>query len=197
MKWTTVAKTVGHMGTTTPPIIQMAELTESYPFDQVASGGRMYLIANERQRLLGRALDAMYESISFPEGGEPDWKRMQSVFHRNARFVRVTPEAIDYLDMRSFQAMALEMLDRGVYTSFFENEIARRVEIFGSIAHVLSAYETKRSPEATSFLARGVNSIQLLWDGTSWRVLNLTWDEESDCNFMDIDRMFAIEEPNG
>jgi hypothetical protein len=43
-----------------------------------------------------------------------------------------------------------------VYTSFYEEEqVARRAQIFGSLAHVLSAYETKRIPDASSCLARG------------------------------------------
>ena len=90
---------------------------------------------------------------------------MKAIFLSNARFARVTPEGIDYFDLQTFQAMAAEMLDRGVYTAFFELEVARRVDIFGAVAHVVSAYESKRSPNATSCLARGVNSIQALWTG--------------------------------
>jgi hypothetical protein len=56
--------------------------------------------------------------------------------------------------------MAVEMLDRGVYISFYEEEIAPRAQTFGSLAHVLSAYETKRSPDASSCLARGSSEVQ-------------------------------------
>jgi hypothetical protein len=139
----------------------------------------------------------MYAVISFPEGGEPDWERMKIVFHSQARFTRITPEGIDYFDLQSFQAMAVEMLDRGVYTSFYEEEIARRAQIFGSLAHVLSAYQTKRSPEASSCLARGANSIQLLWEGGSWLVLSLLWDEARPGNPLDIHQLFATEVSGG
>ena len=142
---------------------------------------------------LDKTLREMYEVISFPEGGEPDWERMKTVFHSRARFTRITPEGIDYFDFQSFQAMAMEMLDRGVYTSFFEEEIARQAQIFGSLAHVLSAYETKRNPGASSCLARGVNSIQLLWTGSSWLVLSLLWDEGGPGNLLDMRRLFATE----
>jgi hypothetical protein len=142
---------------------------------------------------LDETLREMYAVISFPEGGEPDWEEMKRVFHRQARFTRITPEGIDYFDLQSFQAMAMEMLDRGVYTAFFEEEIARRMQIFGSMAHVLSAYQTKRSADAASYLARGVNSIQLLWEGSSWRVLSLLWDEALPGNPLDIDQLFATE----
>jgi hypothetical protein len=150
-----------------------------------------------RTEALDRTLREMYAVISFPEGGAPDWERMRSVFHGKARITRITPEGIDYFDLPSFQAMAMEMLDRGVYTSFFEEEIARRAKIFGSLAHVLSAYETKRSPDAARCLARGVNSIQLLWEGGSWVVLSLLWDEATSSNPLDVQELFASEVLNG
>ena len=142
---------------------------------------------------LDNTLREMYEVISFPEGGEPDWERMKIVFHPQARFTRITPEGTDYFDLQSFQAMAMEMLDRGVYTAFFEEEIARREHIFGSLAHVLSVYETKRSPAAVSCLARGVNSIQLIWMDNSWQVLSLLWDEATADHPLDIHQLFAAE----
>ena len=128
---------------------------------------------------LGTTLEAMYASISFPEGGEPDWNRINAIFHRSARLTRITPEGVDSFDLGSFRAMVMEMLDRGVYTCFYEKEIVRTVQVFGSLAHVLSAYEIKRSLEAASHLARGINSIQLLRSGSTWQVHSLLWDEES------------------
>lgn len=147
----------------------------------------------DRTQALDKTLREMYEVISFPEGGEPDWERMKTVFHPQARFTRITPEGTDYFDLQSFQAMAMEMLDRGVYTAFFEQEIARQAQIFGSLAHVLSAYETKRNPEALSCLARGVNSIQILWVGNFWQVQSLLWDEATPGNPLDMSQLFAME----
>ena len=135
----------------------------------------------------------MYETISFSEGGEPDWERMRTVFMPNARLTRITPEGVDYFDIQTFEEMAMEMLDRGVYTSFFESEVARRTELFDDLAHVLSVYETRRSPDAQSCLARGVNSIQLLWNGKVWRVLSLLWADETERSPLDVSKIFANE----
>ncbi len=122
-------------------------------------------------------LRRLYEVISFPAGGAPDWEGMRSVFSRWARITRVTPEGVDALELTSFEAMFTEMLESGVVTSFHEEELARRVEVFGSVAHVLSVYETKRSRDARSALSRGINSIQLLWNGVQWAIVSLVWDE--------------------
>ena len=120
----------------------------------------------------------LYEVISFVEGGEPDWQRMARLFSPHARITRITPEAIDYYDLRGFQEMAQELIDLGTFTSFYERETVRSVRIFGGFAHVLSAYETKQSEHASEPFARGVNSLQLIREGDGWRVLSLLWDEE-------------------
>jgi hypothetical protein len=128
---------------------------------------------------IARLLSRLYEVISFSEGGEPDWSGMSEVFSAHAHITRVTPEGTDYFDLPTFQAMAQEMLRLGAYTAFHEQEVACRVECFGNIAHVASAYETKRDPEARACLSRGINSLQLVRENDNWRVLSLCWDDEA------------------
>jgi hypothetical protein len=128
---------------------------------------------------IARLLARLYEVISFPEGGEPDWDGMTEVFSPHARITRITPEGTDYFDLTTFQAMAQELLRVGAYTAFHECEVACRVERFGNVAHVASAYETKRDPGARACLGRGVNSLQLVLENDAWRVLSLCWDEEA------------------
>ena len=150
-----------------------------------------------KYELLDQTIRSLYEVISFAEGDEPDWEEMKNVFLPNARFTRITPEGVEHFDLATFQAMAQEMLDRGMYTSFYEYEVARKADNFGSMAHVLSAYETKRNATAVGFLARGLNSIQVLWSGESWRVLSLLWDEETEKNPLDLRKIFASEVVRG
>ena len=134
-------------------------------------------IEPKKRDALETILRRLYEVISFPAGGAPDWQGMRGVFSPWARITRVTPEGVDALELGTFEAMFTEMLESGFVTSFHEEELSRRVEVFGSVAHVLSVYETKRLPEAQSALSRGINSIQLLWDGVRWAVVSLVWDE--------------------
>jgi hypothetical protein len=130
------------------------------------------------QKQINALIHALYAVISFDEGGEPDWQRMSSLFSRHARITRITPEGTDYLDVRGFQEMAKEALDLGMYTQFHEVEVQRDERRFGGLAHVLSAYETRQSREATEPFARGVNSLQLICEEGVWKVLSLFWDEE-------------------
>jgi hypothetical protein len=74
-----------------------------------------------------------------------------------------------------------EFVDRSdaevVRTGFYEKEVHRTTERFGNIAHVFSTYES-RIKENGPVIARGVNSIELFWDGERWWIASAIWDEE-------------------
>jgi hypothetical protein len=133
---------------------------------------------------------ALYEVISFDEGGEPNWERMSSLFSKHARITRITPDGTDYFDVQGFQAMAKEALDLGLYTQFHEVEVRRDERRFGGLAHVLSAYETRQSRDAKEPFARGVNSLQLILEAGGWKVLSLFWDEENTSSPLSLPALF-------
>ena len=128
---------------------------------------------------LDEVLRAFYEVISFDDGATPDWERMSGLFSEHARITRVTPEAIDYMDLGTFRSMAEELLEVGAYTSFYEYEVARRVDAYGKVIHVASTYETKISPTAQDFIERGINSLQLIREDGKWRIISLCWDDHA------------------
>ena len=57
---------------------------------------------------------------------------------------------------------------------FFEIEIGRVEERFENIAHLFSTYETHSTLDG-DVIQRGINSIQLTWDGQRWWILNIMW----------------------
>jgi len=136
-------------------------------------------------------LERLYAVISFEEGEEPDWAGFEQIFSRHARITRVTAEGTDYLDPKGFLAMVRSLLEVGAYTSFFEFEVARRVEYFGHIAQIWSVYETRRDKRAFEALGRGVNSIQLIRERDIWRVLGLLWDETHADPRLEVARVFS------
>lgn len=60
---------------------------------------------------------------------------------------------------------------------FDEREIHRVTQRFGNIAHVFSTYETRAKPGGP-ILGRGINSIELFWDGKRWWIASAIWDDE-------------------
>jgi hypothetical protein len=129
-----------------------------------------------RQPEIDELMRRFYAVISFPEGGAPDWQGMEDLFSSRARITRVTPEGVDYLDFAGFRNLAEELIEVGAFTSFFEQEVARRTDRFGNVLHMASAYLTKVAPEARDYIERGVNSLQWIREGGQWRIVSLCWD---------------------
>jgi hypothetical protein len=65
---------------------------------------------------------------------------------------------------------------------FFETELSKKTEQFGNIAHVFSTYQSKYKQTDTKPFARGINSIQLMFDGNRWWVVSIYWTGESPSN---------------
>jgi hypothetical protein len=59
-----------------------------------------------------------------------------------------------------------------------EHEIAQRVDIFGNMANVWSSYESRRTPDDPQ-VTRGINSIQLVYDGKRWWISGAQWQHET------------------
>ena len=119
----------------------------------------------------------MYDSVCFEKGQRPDWQRHTRIFAADARLVRITDEGIFEFDLQSYRENIEHMIDSGELTSFWEGELWRETRQFGEMAHVLSAYETRRSRDG-EVLNRGVNSIQLFERDGQWWVSALLWRRE-------------------
>ncbi len=55
--------------------------------------------------------------------------------------------------------------------------MTRTTERYGAIAQAFSSYASHRGEETISF-ARGINSIELFWDGSRWWIMSVFWDSE-------------------
>jgi hypothetical protein len=120
---------------------------------------------------------AVYDVISGPAGPR-DWDRFRSLCYPGARmipsgrndkgvFARVTtPE--------EYAARAQDFFTK---EGFFESALANRIEVWDHIAHVWSTYESRHAKGEKPF-ARGINSFQLLHDGSRWWILSVYWEGE-------------------
>jgi hypothetical protein len=64
-------------------------------------------------------------------------------------------------------------------TGFYEREIARHTDQFDRIAHVFSTYESRHDPADPEPFVRGINSIQLFYDGGRWWIVSIYWQHEN------------------
>ncbi len=128
-------------------------------------------------------LAALYDVISGP-AGKRDWDRFRSLFAPGARMIPTRRDAQSgeirsvMLDPEGYITRSAPFLEK---EGFFEKEIARRTERFGNILHAFSTYESRHAAGEKPF-ARGINSIQLLFDGKRWWVVTIYWQGESPDN---------------
>lgn len=126
-------------------------------------------------------LAAAYDVISGPAGQERDWDRMRSLFYPGAQLIRTAVKKEGGLSATFLTTQ--NYIDRaGSYfktNSFFEREVARRGERWGSIMQVFSTYESRHDPKDPTPFARGINSFQLFFDGTRWWIMTIYWAEET------------------
>ncbi|MGB8952350.1 MAG: hypothetical protein WCC06_06770 [Candidatus Aminicenantales bacterium] len=126
---------------------------------------------------------ALYESITFPEGKEPDWERLRALFTPDAPFIRINKDgSVDRMTTESFILSFQERMRKGSVKSFHESELFRRTQVFGQMAHVFSTYRKDINMEDPEKFVKGINSLQLFYDGKDWRIGSIVWmDERSDC----------------
>jgi hypothetical protein len=129
---------------------------------------------------IGAAVDEMYAMISGPAGPR-DWSRQANCFHPDARQIRtaIGPDGRATMTIMSLDDYAANTTPYFAANPFYEVEIGRRVELFGNIAHVWSAYEARTAPDDGTPERRGINSIQLFKDpDLGWRIVAMIWDNE-------------------
>jgi hypothetical protein len=134
----------------------------------------------EDRAAIGAVVDEMYAMISGPAGPR-DWSRQAHCFHPEARQIRT------FLDAGGRPACTIMGVDDYARDTtlffmthdFYEVEIGRRIDLFGNIAHVWSAYEARDALDAGEPERRGINSIQLFRDSErGWRIMAMIWDNE-------------------
>ena len=134
------------------------------------------------EQSIGAMIDEMYAIISGPAGPR-DWSRQANCFVPDARQIRTFVDA----DGRSGRTVlglddyARDTTPFFAANAFYEVETARRIDVFGNIAHVWSAYEARTAPDDATPERRGINSIQLFRDPDhGWRIVAMIWDNARD-----------------
>jgi hypothetical protein len=120
-------------------------------------------------------VNAFYAVITGPKGQPRQWPRDRSLYIPGVRFVSMSEEngkiRASVSNHQQYVDSSNEMLVAGGFT---EREINRVVRRYGNIAHIFSTYEYTSADEK----GRGINSIELFWDGTRWWISAASWDDE-------------------
>jgi hypothetical protein len=127
-------------------------------------------------------IEALYGMVSFGPGPEPDWEMFRDVFLENALIVfspsrtqPMRPMSVDGFiqDWKDFFRDA-ELEDKG----FYETIAAMEVTEFGGLAHAFVIFQPRVGSAEPSRPVRGLDSIELAWDGERWWIASITTDFE-------------------
>jgi hypothetical protein len=131
---------------------------------------------------LDQLIAATDAAVSGP--GNQDRTCFRALFAPDARLIpiRIAPDGTATPHILTVQDWIDAVAKRGSAT-FIEKQIKVRIETWAHIAHLWSAYETRSAPDATSpegkLMDRGINSIQAIFDGKQWHIIEITWQAEN------------------
>lgn len=125
---------------------------------------------------IAKVMTDVYAVISGPVGQPRDWDAMRALFTEDGRLTPIgangpVPLSIDGYIERSEKPL----VDNG----FHEVEIGRRIDVYGNLAQVWSAYEGRTGSYDGPVVVRGINSFQLVKQDGKWLVHAITWQAET------------------
>ena len=124
-------------------------------------------------------MKAFYEVISGPPGQPRQWSRDRSLYIADIRFVAMSVDKQErpVAQIANHQQFVDASNDYFLNEGFYEQEIHRVTQRFGNITHIWSTYESRNKADGP-VIARGINSVELFWDGTRWWIASAIWDDE-------------------
>jgi len=129
-------------------------------------------------------MKAVYDVISADAGQKRDWDRFRTLFHKDAKLIPTGKSQAGvgvarFWTPEEYITRAGPGLERD---GFHERELSKKVEQYGTIAHVFSTYVTFRKKDDKDPFMRGINSFQLWNDGKRWWVISIYWLAETPDN---------------
>lgn len=124
-------------------------------------------------------ISTLYEVISGGPDVARDWDRFKNLFKPEGRLIPTRKDEQGNMIIKALTPDEyIELFKSRIPNGFFERELNRKVEEYGTVVHVFSTYETKEKKEGP-VTNRGINSIQLFKDKDRYYIVNIFWCPES------------------
>jgi hypothetical protein len=126
-------------------------------------------------------LDQLIAAIDAAVSGPANQDRtcFRALFLPDARLIpiRIAPDGAATPHILSVQDWIDAVAKRGTAV-FTEHQLKVRTESWAHVAHLWSTYETRIGDEPKA-ADRGINSIQAIFDGRRWQIIEITWQAET------------------
>ena len=125
-------------------------------------------------------VSALYAAVSFAPGHSPNYESLRALFLPGGSLtvpdasgvVGYSVKSIDeFIVLAKTEFWPQESLGDG----FYETEVEQKLNTFGRVAQVFSAYECTTDANSIPFV-KGVNCFQLVEQNNRWWILSLVWD---------------------
>lgn len=141
----------------------------------------MKTMYEEKVQTVEGLLDTFYDVISGDKGQPRNWQLFKYLFYPRAKLIYYGPDVqgetrAQYWTPDFYVKTVGKNQETEIGTGFFEVEIHREINIFGSIAHVFSTYASFDNKSDKKPHTRGINSIQLLNHDRRWWIVSIYWD---------------------
>ncbi len=123
----------------------------------------------------------LYEIVSTP-GPNRDWEAERALYHPDARLVRtgLNEDGSSFAKVMSLDEFIENADEMLADVDFSETEIGHEARIFGNVAQVTSFYEKSLKSDTEEVHGRGVNFFNFIYDGSTWLIMSIVWDNERD-----------------
>jgi len=120
---------------------------------------------------------AFYETVNIGPNEPRQWDRDRTLYSPWLRFVALgkSPSGRAETEIWTHQDL-VDATEPLIRQGFRERELHRVVRHYGRLVHIDSTYETELGPEPKR--SRGVNSIEMYFDGQRWWIASVMWQTE-------------------
>lgn len=126
-------------------------------------------------------LDELVKALDDAVSGAPDKDRacLRELLLPDARLIPVSKGQLTAFAPHILSVDEwIEAVKKRGSTPFYERQVKVKTEQYGHIAHLWSTYEIRPTPDGKATV-RGINSIQAVFDGKRWRVVEILWQAET------------------
>jgi hypothetical protein len=133
-------------------------------------------------KLIDNLTAELYKSICFDVDNHPPLEKLKDLYIPTANMIRNDEASPEIMTVDDFIKSYTDRISDGTIKSFYEGELNHITEIFGTIAHRFSTYETKFDLTDPKSFSMGINSIQYIKIGNNWKISSIVWNNQNDTN---------------
>ncbi|MGA9671865.1 MAG: hypothetical protein WBQ94_21815 [Terracidiphilus sp.] len=168
-------------------LLSIAFLTHAYSLSVNAQEPQPAIPACPSTATLDQLITAIDAAVSGP--ADKDRACFRALFAPDARLIPIRSGVDGATTLRVLTVDGwIDAVRKRGSQAFYERQVKVRSETWAHIAHLWSTYETRTTPDGKppegkvpegKLLDRGINSIQAVYDGKQWHVLEIIWQAET------------------